>query len=362
MPAAEAEAFAARQARASAGGKGAAKVANLPTLVSAAGELPIVKMTEKFARSPDKPAELDEARRTFLLEDQAIQVQYHHAPGRITASSRLYTKHNSGVELTTVDPFAPPLTAPQLDADFRAAVQAEKDCISAVKTQQRAVADIIKTRKRQEASALLEKSMFDLALERAKSGPTDDDADTADEVGDKPFDFLAPFLQFVQVCLCGCSVFFWGGGLVALLLVQPVLTFCLLLGCRTPKTSLVPRRTVRTKRVARRCASGCWSAPTSSSGVWTKKTKCCRRSSKSSSATATRLRARKKSLKRTRPRACSGASCFVRVCGRVSSVEPLRWSVYFLALLSFAALAFWSSGCSARKNWRATSLRSWSNS
>ena len=54
----------------------------------------------------------------------------------------------SGVELTTVDPFAPPVTQAQLDADFRAVIQAEKECIGNVKMMQRAITDLIRYRSR----------------------------------------------------------------------------------------------------------------------------------------------------------------------------------------------------------------------
>ncbi len=155
------------------------KSGNHPTLITEAGELPILKMTEKYGRNPKvdayevlylpfplplhKSASVslvalvcflsrsllrslrlqDPARVTYMIEDQTIHAQHHYAPGRITACSRVYHKQSGVVDLTVTDPFAPPIRAAQLDADLRTAVQMEKDCISAIKSMQRTMADVL---------------------------------------------------------------------------------------------------------------------------------------------------------------------------------------------------------------------------
>ena len=53
-------------------------------------ELPIRKMTEKFARNSDKPADFDVRKRTFNVAQGAFRLDYHYDADRICAS---YPKH-----------------------------------------------------------------------------------------------------------------------------------------------------------------------------------------------------------------------------------------------------------------------------
>lgn len=49
-------------------------------------------MTEKYARNPAVPADLDMAKRVFYLSAGKTLVQYHYSEGRVTASYTVFQK------------------------------------------------------------------------------------------------------------------------------------------------------------------------------------------------------------------------------------------------------------------------------
>ncbi len=176
---------------------------------------------------------------TYRVQEHTIHAQHHYAPGRITACARVYDKQTGSVDLTVTDPFAPPVRPSQLEADLRTVVQMEKDCIAAVKAMQRAMSDVLRLRtrcvcvlaravhvraapsshraaasastanvcvcrrrfdvRRQEMEVSLEKTVFETARERARTGLIHDDSkESVDASAKKKVDFLAPFLQLAQ--------------------------------------------------------------------------------------------------------------------------------------------------------------------
>ncbi|XP_006148500.1 dynein regulatory complex subunit 7 isoform X2 [Tupaia chinensis] len=53
---------------------------------------PIVKITERFFRNPEKPADEDVAERTFLIAEERIQLRFHCREDHITASKREFLR------------------------------------------------------------------------------------------------------------------------------------------------------------------------------------------------------------------------------------------------------------------------------
>lgn len=70
--------------------------------------LPVKKMTEKYARNPDMPADMDVAKQAFYVADGKILVQYHHGEGRLTAGYLLFHKDGQAqaVQVKQSDPAA----------------------------------------------------------------------------------------------------------------------------------------------------------------------------------------------------------------------------------------------------------------
>jgi hypothetical protein len=54
--------------------------------------LPIMKMTEKFGRNPDKPADEDVAKRVFYLDQGKTMLFFQHGEGRLTAGYLVFHK------------------------------------------------------------------------------------------------------------------------------------------------------------------------------------------------------------------------------------------------------------------------------
>lgn len=89
-----------------------------------AGEIAIKKMKEKFARNPTVPADEDQRKRTYNVQEGFIRVNFHYATGKITAGSRTYHKAGSTpVDVVMADPSAKKPKASILEDELRASIQ-----------------------------------------------------------------------------------------------------------------------------------------------------------------------------------------------------------------------------------------------
>jgi len=75
-------------------------------------ELPIRKMTEKYARNPDVPADEDPQKICYFLAEGKIRVDYHREPGILTYRSETYFSRDGGLERHP--PKSPPPTAQEV--------------------------------------------------------------------------------------------------------------------------------------------------------------------------------------------------------------------------------------------------------
>lgn len=84
-------------------------------------------MTEKFSSDPEAAAVDNVAKRTFYVGQDTIRVDYHVPRDRLTHSYRIYCKdgHSHVVEM---DALAKPLDHIAQLEQFKALLQAEKDC------------------------------------------------------------------------------------------------------------------------------------------------------------------------------------------------------------------------------------------
>jgi hypothetical protein len=90
---------------------------------------PIVKMTEKFRRNPEKPAQHDIAKRTFYLAQKSFRVDFHVPEDRVTNSYRLYTKDGHS-HIVLSDPLLERVDAITQLEQFQQLLEAEKECIT----------------------------------------------------------------------------------------------------------------------------------------------------------------------------------------------------------------------------------------
>lgn len=158
-------------------------------------EQAILKMTEKYVRdySGATPPHLDVATAVYRLDTGSLQVITHHEPGRVTYCSRLYLKATGKHEVLAVDHYAPELRPFDTDAEFRKLQAMEKECHTAARARARVCLEIEANRTMDEAEAAVEKTLFEVAVDRARSGvPLEDEAEK--KVESDEVDYLLPFL------------------------------------------------------------------------------------------------------------------------------------------------------------------------
>lgn len=154
---------------------------------------PVRKVSEKFARDPARPAAEDVAKRVFYVGAAQIKLQFHYAPGRITASSRVYTKDGTAHE-TQVDPFAVPPKESELLDEFQRLIAMEKECLATVRAVEQEVSDITTRRAREEQNITLLVPFYDVV--RVAKEESDGDEDETE--GKVLHDYLSPFMPAVS--------------------------------------------------------------------------------------------------------------------------------------------------------------------
>ncbi|RHZ38549.1 hypothetical protein DYB31_015590, partial [Aphanomyces astaci] len=159
------------------------------------GELVVLKMAEKYDRNDRKDADevriassivdyvimdyvimdYDARKRTYNVRDGSIHVQFHYAVGKITSGSRVYHKApGTPVDVFQVDPMATRPKESILDRELQAAIQMEKECYNNIRHSDVETQEILKFRRREEASIALETSIFDAQDDESKHDRVDD--------------------------------------------------------------------------------------------------------------------------------------------------------------------------------------------
>jgi hypothetical protein len=167
------------------------------------GSLVIHKMTEKFERDTNKPAQEDVRKRTYYVRDDKIRCIYHYSEGRITSAQRIYHKGGGNppkrTEVIEIDPHAIQPSDEQLEEELVKVVNAERECFHAVRRADGEKDELLKMRKREEGNILLERSIFDTARENAKQDAKQElRNEDAEELDARSVDYLTPFLQNVS--------------------------------------------------------------------------------------------------------------------------------------------------------------------
>jgi hypothetical protein len=135
-------------------------------------EQPLRKMSEKYRRDPTlaTPAHEDVAKAVYLLTEGLFQVRYHVAAGRIARSVRQYSRVSGSMAMLTSDPGQPALRPYDVDQAYRAACAAEKEGHTAARAQAKAGIELRQVRAWECAHVDLDKTVFEVAAERAARG------------------------------------------------------------------------------------------------------------------------------------------------------------------------------------------------
>eukprot|EP00002_Diphylleia_rotans_P017531 TRINITY_DN3404_c0_g1_i3.p1 TRINITY_DN3404_c0_g1~~TRINITY_DN3404_c0_g1_i3.p1 ORF type:complete len:916 (-),score=156.85 TRINITY_DN3404_c0_g1_i3:477-3224(-) len=153
------------------------------------------KMTEKFSRNEVLVADDDVAKRTFELEEKGgrIRLDFHKAPGRITASSRIHPK-TGDVSMFRVDHFSKAPKKIALHEEFARLLVAEKDCATAIRESERDAKDILRARAKEEEEIQFIFSVYDTVRNKSKRQDTAAAAAAQDEPDRNKRDFLSAYL------------------------------------------------------------------------------------------------------------------------------------------------------------------------
>ncbi|KAH6571185.1 hypothetical protein BASA61_001782 [Batrachochytrium salamandrivorans] len=166
----------------------------------------VLKMAEKFSKSPDILAQNDIHKKTYFVKKEKIRVVYHLEKGRIIASMNEFRKPASdqkgqSVELTDafeVDPYAKPPKKQQLFIQLSDLLRAEQACTQAIKSAERELADILQLRQAEEREVNLTISVYDTLRNNTtiltEDGGKDTHKNVEEEAKATDIDYLTPFL------------------------------------------------------------------------------------------------------------------------------------------------------------------------
>ncbi|KAJ1566845.1 hypothetical protein HK405_008180, partial [Cladochytrium tenue] len=165
----------------------------------------LLKMTEKFERSPVLPAHEDAAKQTYFVRDERIRIVYQLEPGRIVQSFREFKKPSSeqkaGVlEVTNSFEVNPYLKTPKkqhLYAEMCRLVRCEQACIQAVKISDREVYEILLARASEEKDIVLTTSIYDTHRNNTRitsEAEKDAQGKEVDQARSQDLDYLSPFM------------------------------------------------------------------------------------------------------------------------------------------------------------------------
>eukprot|EP00668_Euglena_longa_P014791 GGOE01018816.1.p1 GENE.GGOE01018816.1~~GGOE01018816.1.p1 ORF type:complete len:876 (-),score=304.14 GGOE01018816.1:111-2354(-) len=157
------------------------------------------KMTEKFDRNPEEPADQDVAKRTFYSPgspEGTIRIIYHYAAGKITRPSRTYSKGNP-VTIEHVDPFAKDPKTSALGEEMRLLFVKEKECMAAIRESEREAKDILAQRAKEEQDVGFVTTVYDTLRNKPKEDELLEQRRRLEEQqrAQKKKDYLAPYLE-----------------------------------------------------------------------------------------------------------------------------------------------------------------------
>eukprot|EP00667_Euglena_gracilis_P002299 EG_transcript_2300 len=157
------------------------------------------KMTEKFDRNAEVPADQDVAKRTFYnpgSPEGTIRIIYHYAAGKITRPSRTYSKGNP-VTIEHVDPFAKDPKTSALGEEMRLLFVKEKECMAAIRESEREAKDILAQRAKEELDVGFVTTIYDTLRNKPKEDELLEQRRRQEEQqrAQKKKDYLAPYLE-----------------------------------------------------------------------------------------------------------------------------------------------------------------------
>ncbi|CAK8692243.1 unnamed protein product [Clavelina lepadiformis] len=172
---------------------------------------PILKITEKFHRNKELPANDDIAEQMFILSEDKVQITYHREDANISASTRDFFKPPNAEEKGGNLQWAPDMTSTfqvnqhklptknlTVYEDLIRLIQVEQSSIQAVRNSEEEVREILADRQKEEIASELAISVYDTERnEKAKKHRKELERLAMEEKlrrQEMEMDYLAPFL------------------------------------------------------------------------------------------------------------------------------------------------------------------------
>jgi len=140
------------------------------------GELIVEKMTQKFA-DPGTLEGTDVDVRRFRVKEGRIETKFHYKKHAVTRPTVLHEK--GGADAAE-------------DVELQKILKCERDCLHGMRTAQVEVLELLKTRRREEATVVVDRPVFETAREKKEDGTPQDETGST-----KAADYLTPFLAHV---------------------------------------------------------------------------------------------------------------------------------------------------------------------
>ena len=140
------------------------------------GELIVAKMTQKFA-DPGTLKGTDVDVRRFRVKEGRIETKFHYKKHAVTRPTVLHEK--GGADAAE-------------DVELQNILKCERDCLHGMRTAQVEVLELLKTRRREEATVVVDRPVFETAREKKEDGTPQDETGST-----KAADYLTPFLAHV---------------------------------------------------------------------------------------------------------------------------------------------------------------------
>jgi len=178
------------------------------------GEVPIRKMTQKYARSPELPPDEDISKICYFIAEGKIRVDYHREPGKLTYKSITYVNEDNNLKRL-------PRSSPQpTQGQVAKLIQMQKDCTTILTDSHQKVNVELNQRRKEENTIrgsrsvqagkkrdltiggsredVLEPSVYDLARESARLDALKVEEEEKQEETTSKVDILAPYLVDFQ--------------------------------------------------------------------------------------------------------------------------------------------------------------------
>lgn len=192
-----------------------------------AGDLVVRKMTVKFARQDSQHVENAISKRTYYVQNGHIRTQYHYNQHCVTRLARIHVKEriklaSTSCRIPCLQILEKQISGPTMASqdlaqrrinmlmsddgtvvadsleNLQSLLSAERDCLTEVRRCQLEMLELLKSRRKEEATVVVDPPIYKCAREHSCRNALEDDDDSLVAADSLQVDYLTPFLQCAQ--------------------------------------------------------------------------------------------------------------------------------------------------------------------